>query len=1332
MNKAILFIYLIFIIFISQFALIKLQEDGGEAPGAGSGSESGGEGTKSGEDEGEEGTEEEEEEDSGENLSESDIKSIVTVLKQENLNIGVHLASIKITGESYIKDYYNSNEIIYQFSYADKQSGQSGNWQLPQVKISESCLSKLQDRYEPKKIVISKIFRKAQTSQNKLSGIKYLTDIIYYQFYAISETNINDIEEINKADFLQTCNEKVIYYLPIYANDSALKNKYISVIRQNPEDDVKSLRKYDIFDPEAKIYKDICATITYSSANENDDILDQDSFANYDITLNARRNYYFPGNTALCPKDFTYIGVDKNTFSSMCETDFKYYDGSDDDKKQNIHRDYTYFTADKKFKSGKKDKYFTMGVLKCIKLPFTKKGFKGNYGSILILLLIAIVIICYAILLLTGQYHLLSVLELLYNSNIKSMNYIKNAANNNNNNNNSAQMNNSNQVIPYDSKSNNNLGMSHQTVLSNGQLMPNNIIGNNYLYNPNINMDKVSISKKSNNKKKNEKKDSMDDIDEQENDFESEKGNEEKDKTKIYNDSKNDKNDVKILKVKNKNKDENKYKEKNKKKEIEEVKSDKISKKEEEENEDDDEEDENEESESNRSYNNNSYKKNEKDKTANKKSNPPKKKGSNQGGEEEEDEEEENTKKGKKRKSKNPIEISLNVKDLREMMFKDQLPKSENTKIIQKEKAKSKSKQKKKNKNNNNINNGSNINNSPQNGFPFPYLPPINMMPYGMPPFPYFNNGTSPQQNNDETHKLKKELEYQKELNERRDREMRREREDMQERERERQRQRDYDYERERRLREMERMYDNYGNKGMELGLERFEKIINKNKAGVKRGSALWNDDSNDILMKEREKFNQEQDKFNKIKEKLEAEIEKKKEENEKILKDLNLIKEEQKFKQIEYEKELLKKNQELKEQFEKEKKDIISTKDREIQILREDKDREIQRLKEDKDREIDLLKKDMQNQMKKKDITIKKKEKVIEKQKKETKELKKDLTTGTFYSNNIISTLRQNNFDYIYKKEEKLESPQVVVSISSIFTDQELNAMDFEESCQFDKRNLCQVYLSFINRKQPLFFFFNYNSSSSGISVFQINFQTVRFIIICVDLMIYMFLYCTFFGTKSINYIYLGKFNFRRMCILGIIISPFCLIFRSIIHHFVYDPMNKRIAEIKMRCYTNFTVGKKKEELKVNEFKEFWESDGGNEPKNKEEIEKKEEQDDIQEIENDENISEGEKARRKDKLEKMRLKQLIQEIIALFKKKILISFCIMIVAMFFEWMYISSFCAVYKNSQLKFFESILVCYAFSNLIPFVYCLVPTILKQDAVRDESKYSFFLAKVSQII
>ena len=1201
-------------------------------------------------------------------------------------------------------DFYNNcydksadPPYYYVFSDIDKQSGTiEDNIKIPQVIISKNCINKLKAVNGNQGIAIGRKFKIESKENNQI------TDLVGYKFYYYNETESPKTLDGNTAnsDIISLCGDEVItYYLPIYNNDNdnSLANKYMNIIRQNPDKDENSkFLDYDIFNPDADIYNDICTTITFSEASENTD--DSDAFVNYDITLHERRKYYFPGNFDLYPKGFTYIGIDKETFSSKCQIKLNSDSGRINfGTESNTPHEFVSFKADPDFKSEKKDIYFSMDVLKCIKLPFTFKGFKSNYGSYFIIVLMSIVIICYVILLLSGKFHLLSVLELLYNSNIKSMNYLK--QNNMNNN----AINSNNQILQYDIRSNNN-----QTLASNGQLLSNILVGSNYLYYPNS--DKISMSKKSNNTKKNDKekerKEVMSNVDEQENDFETEKGNDEQDKTNIHN---NNNKDVDILNLKGRNK---KKKEKEEKISKNSLKSKKEEEDEEIEIDEDNESDE--EYESNKSYKNEAKSKKKRDD----KVNPPKKKNGNGG--EDDSEEEDNGKKDKKKKSKNPIEISLNVKDLRDMMFKNQIPNSDNLKETDKKsKAKSKdeklrAKSKKKNNNINNGNNPNNFNNNVPNNFPYPFFPPppLGMMPYGMPPsgYPYSPNGANSPYH-DETHNLKKELEYQKELNERKDREMRREREEMLERERERQRQRDYDMDRERRLRDMEMMY---GNKG---------KMNKENK----RGSALWNDDS-DLYLKEREKFN-------KIREKLEDEIEKKKEENEKINKDLNLVREEQRVKQIEFEKELLKTNQELKEKFEKEKKEIIDTKNREMQLLKEDKDREIAKLKEDKDREINLLKEDMKTKMKKKDNALKKKDKAIENQKKKNMELKKDLTTNnTFYTNMNATTFRQNynsEMNNAYKREEeKIDSPQVVVSINSIFTDQELNAMDFEQSCQFDKRSLCQVYYSYINRKQPLFFFFNYNNSSSGISIFQIDYQSVRFIIICIDFMIYMFIYCTFFGTKSIALIFQKKYNFRRMCILGVIISPFCLIIRSIIHHFVYDPMNKKIAEIKIRCYTNFTVGKKKDDLKVNEFKDFWESDGGE--RNKDEIAKKEEIDEIQDIENDDNLSEGEKARRKDKYEKVRLKQLIKETIALFQKKVLISFIIMIFVMFFVWIYVSCFCAVYKNSQLKFFLSIIVCYGFSNLIPVVYCLVPTIFRQDAVRDESRFSFVLANVFQII
>ena len=92
--------------------------------------------------------------------------------------------------------------------------------------------------------------------------------------------------------------------MPIFTVDNELKNKFESVMRQNHDPDEVS--NYNIFNKDADIYNDICITLTY---NENID--DEDSFENFDMTLKNRRNYYFPENIELCPAGFSYDGIDR-------------------------------------------------------------------------------------------------------------------------------------------------------------------------------------------------------------------------------------------------------------------------------------------------------------------------------------------------------------------------------------------------------------------------------------------------------------------------------------------------------------------------------------------------------------------------------------------------------------------------------------------------------------------------------------------------------------------------------------------------------------------------------------------------------------------------------------------------------------------------------------------------------------------------------------------------------------------------------------------------------------------------------------------------------------
>ena len=1287
-----------------------------------------------------------------------------------------------------------------QISYVEKQSfTNSIAVKFPQVNITHDCIKKIKEKYtDTTDIIVTKLFTTyslGTDSVNYMAGITRLTDVLYYQFFPF-KNNIIDISQ--PFDISSECSEDVVIFAPLYI-DEELKNKFVAVAGQNPKSDFKSLRNYDIFDPNAKIYKDICYPITFSYASEI--IINKDSFKNLDITLQERKKHYFPGNLALCPEGCLYLGTDKDTVSTMCQCEFnnKY---SLSGNEITVHTTYTNFTFnEKKFNKTKKDNYFSMETFKCVKLPFTKSGLKGNYGSIIMIAIICIVVLCYIILIVSGKYHLLSVLELLYNSNIKSMNYIKipNTINGNSSPNNGFQSQN-----PYDTRSNNLLLSSQRGLTTNGMLSLN---GNNKYYNKVNNTRKNSnrsngiqiVGKNALNKNKPQKeKNNLIDVDEiQENELESEgkdktdinnstskekdknesnnninnsKTKDEKDrqnKNEINNEPKEVENDEKSeeeISSIDKNKDksqvnednhnpndnnnkeaDNKINKDNNNKEVnKDNKESQDNENDEEDNEDDEDDEENEEDEDNANGNkanppkkkrgslrkindnnakaDNSNENNGKENGNNGKENVTNVKENGKNGKYNENneysnggrkEEKENKNTKKKRKSKTPIEIALNVKDLKDIMFKNnqgQQLDNGNKKAPQRQPKPQNTQQKKSPPQNNfqpqQNNNGSNFN---------PFLNPLNFMP---PPYPYFNNNN----NNSNEDKIRKEyedrarqreLEYQreKELANMREKERQREMEDL--RERERQRQRDLDYERERRQRD-----DLYRN--LDRDRDRY-----------------YGKDKEDELFREKERLNQQNEEMKKMREKLQKEYDEKqnkdKERDLEAQKELNKVRDLQKQKELEFEKELLKQKEMLKEQFEKEKKEIIEKKDKEMQIIREEKDREIQRLKDDKDREIKIMKEDMEREIKDQDEKIKKKEKEFKKEKKKLKEMQ-GLTYNSFFTNgmNQNSTIQQqiiemnNNFN----SYEKIETPQIVVSIDSIFTDQELNAMDFNNSCIYDKRTLCQVYLSYINRKHPLFFLFNYNvSSSKSISAFRINYESIKFIIFCIELMIYMFFYATFFGSKSITHIFYGRFNFRRKLIFGIILSPFCMIAKSVIHYFVYDNMYTKITEIKMRCYTNFIVGKKSEKIKVNEFKDFWESE--EEDQKKEKDEKKEEMDDIQEIEND-NLPEEEKIKRKEKYEKRKLKSLIKELIEILKKKVYLSFLIMIFVLFIMWYYISAFCAVYKNSQLDFFVNILISFGYSNLIPFLYCLLPTIFRQEAVKEQSQLSFLIAKAFHII
>ena len=272
------------------------------------------------------------------------------------------------------------------------------------------------------------------------------------------------------------------------------------------------------------------------------------------------------------------------------------------------------------------------------------------------------------------------------------------------------------------------------------------------------------------------------------------------------------------------------------------------------------------------------------------------------------------------------------------------------------------------------------------------------------------------------------------------------------------------------------------------------------------------------------------------------------------------------------------------------------------------------------------------------------------------------------------IKTENKNDINY---KEYNNKNKKELIEI--FFTEQEMNSMNFEQSKKYDKRNIIEIYYSFLNMKQPLFFLFNYYPKKEE-KKNRIKFNSLKIIIFCYEIMIYMFIYSSFFGSKSVSKIYFRNFNFSMKFVLGIIIAPFAMIIKSVVYYFIYDFMNRKMVEIKIKLFDIFNRNRiKKEEDLTEEFSE-----------------------------------------------------LIGIIIKYLKRKLFIFLEITIIVLFLVWCFVSSFCAVYKNSQNEFLISILVCYFFSNIFSFIYCYIPAWFREHAIKNKSKIYFTIAEITKII
>ena len=1210
--------------------------------------------------------------------------------------------------------YCSSSDPIYCYQITqiyNQIPDEDESVEFSQVKISFNCQKTIKLNYEPKEIFIIKLLVSHEITESKEPGnhklgIDKITDT-YYKFILLKTGNTFDTTtSINIKDI---CKEDVIIYSPLDLNsNSEMKSKWKEIYDQNP---YSNKLKYDYFYPKASIYSDVCTPLTNTiitgkSGNK------VSVTKTLDMSVFQRKTILFPGEIEICPSGCDYIGLDGDTMSAKCQCTFNETDlisTSSTDLKSLVYVKIEY--DEKKFKNKNKDNYFSIDVLKCIYLPFRKDSIRKNIGCIIIFILAGVIFLSYFFLVVTGKYQLLSVLELLYNSNINSMNYIKNPnsnLNNNSNNNNNFQNNLGNMNVTkfgnstlnnnaFDSRSNNNLLLGNNTYRlsksNNGLpfISPNTTNFSNINYN-NPNANTIQVAKLPNNNLQKEKQNKVEAV--KENDIESSNNNTQlvDNSSCINNNNNNNLNNSDTLPVTNQ--PQSKEASSNNNNNNQQIPVEQS-------NEEEESEEESESENENENGNKNPAP-----------ANPPKKK-------------------------KKPIEIALNVNDLKNMMFKN------NPELL----------------NPNNNQNNNNQNNNPQNqnnnNDPNNPLNPNNLLPS----IANLANSMKIAEENlrkeYEDRARQRDLEYQKELEKLKEKDRQRERdrqrdlEDRRERERKEQRDREEEYKNRQRQQEYENMQRQY-ERERQYDRERQRDFYEQ----MRRGDGYYqnyprneNNDREKKLMEEelkleKKKLETEYENLRKEKEKLKNEFEEKakmeKEKGEVKQKELEELKDQNRQKELDYEKELIKQKDKLKEEYENKLKELKEAKDKEIEDLKAQKNTEIENLRLQKEKEIDSLKNQMNNQKLSMEEQNKLREKEFKKEKKRLKDMNKNLTNSSMLMNGFINSLNANatmqqpiNIENL--DDTKEFKPQIVTSIESIFADAELNAMDFENSCKFDKRTLCQYYYSILNLKQPLFYLFNYGSpSGSNVTTFHISYKSVKFIVFSIEIMIYFFFNQTVFGSKTVTWKYNGQLSFRKRFIFGLILCPFCMILSSLVQFFTYNKVNEKIADIKLRCYSNFVNKMNMEEKVNNEFMDFWESDEGkNEKPGPESNQKNEEIADIQEIEN-QNIPEEEKAKRKSKYEKRKLKMQIQEVISIMKKKILYSFLIVIVILFIEWYYITAFCTVYKNTQEDFFLNVLMTFAISNIVPFIYAFFPTIIREDGIKNKKKFIFKISRVLQMI
>ena len=331
------------------------------------------------------------------------------------------------------------------------------------------------------------------------------------------------------------------------------------------------------------------------------------------------------------------------------------------------------------------------------------------------------------------------------------------------------------------------------------------------------------------------------------------------------------------------------------------------------------------------------------------------------------------------------------------------------------------------------------------------------------------------------------------------------------------------------------------------------------------------------------------------------------------------------------------------------------------------------------------------------------------------SKKITKKSTRVTFKSNQLGGNLKldsmmdgNDNFPYIPKSNIK-------ITIDNIFTDQELNAMDFLQSLKYDKRTFYQIYFSLLNYKTPLFFLLHYyNSNPNENYTFQIRYPSAKLIFFCYEIYVCFFWNATVFGTKSAGYQFYGTYTFWKHLAFAVVLFPFCLLINSFFHFILFHRIKKKLIEIKIWCFTRLIKEKSSAKEGFNFFIK------------KEVVSKYH-----RVFTKLEDIHPSDIERRV-KHYKDELKKLITNFFKIYQKKINTTIGFTIFGILLMWYYVTSFCVAFKNSQGNYLLNVLLTFILVNLFPGAYSFLPAYIRKKALDEKNKKYFIFSQFLRAI